>query len=118
MKKSSRANLLFTLFVLVLAGALLLGTRLLRPAPGAELIGRLQYGRDAQILDIPLDVNKRYDIQSGSYTIHLEVRDGAIAFVDSPCPDHVCEGYGWLDEPGEWAACLPAYASLSVVERS
>ena len=49
------------------------------------------------------------------YTIHLEVKDGAIAFVDSPCPDHLCENYGWLSREGDWAACLPARASLTIV---
>jgi len=28
--------------------------------------------------------------------------------LDSQCPDHVCEQFGWLDKDGAWAACVPA----------
>ncbi len=35
-------------------------------------------------------------------------KSGAIAFLDSQCPDHVCEQFGWLDKDGAWAACVPA----------
>ena len=55
------------------------------------------------------------EIDIDNHTIHLEVKDGAIAFVDSPCPDHLCENYGWLSREGDWAACLPARASLTIV---
>ena len=41
-------------------------------------------------------------------------RGEAIAFVDSPCPDHLCEGYGWLSRQDDWAACLPAQATLTI----
>ena len=67
-------------------------------------------------MEIPLDRDQRYDLDTGYYTIHLEVKGGKIAFVDSPCPDHVCEGYGWLGKDGDWAACLPAKATVTVLE--
>ena len=63
-----------------------------------------------------LDRDATYDIVSGDYTIHLQVQNGAIRFVDSPCPDHLCENFGWLSRAGDWAACLPAKASLTLLE--
>ena len=112
MKRSSKLNLLFTLAVL--AAALLLFWFSRRGAnPG--VIARLQYDDGAKTLDISLQEDARYDLESGDYTIHLEVKDGAIAFVDSPCPDHLCENYVWLSREGDWAACLPARASLTIV---
>ena len=44
------------------------------------------------------------------------VEDGGIAFIDSPCPDHLCEGFGVLRNTGDWAACLPARASVTILE--
>ena len=55
-----------------------------------------------------------YDIDTGRYTIHLHVENGGIAFVDSPCPDHLCEGFGVLKNEGDWAACMPAKASVTI----
>ena len=58
--------------------------------------------------------NAEYDIDTGLYTIHLRVENGGIAFVDSPCPDHLCEGFGTLKNEGDWAACMPAKASVTI----
>lgn len=37
----------------------------------------------------------------------LEVRDGRIRFVDSPCAGRLCVHAGWLSHTGQVAACLP-----------
>ncbi|TVR67242.1 MAG: NusG domain II-containing protein [Spirochaetaceae bacterium] len=37
----------------------------------------------------------------------LEIRDGAVRFVDSPCRDRICVAAGELSATGQWAACLP-----------
>ena len=112
-----KRNVIFTVAVLAVAAGLFLAQRLvlLRSGSGkAGPVAVLQYGDPMQELRIPLDEDKTYDIDTGFYTVHLNVTDGEIAFVDSPCPDHLCEGFGRLKAPGDWAACLPAWASLSI----
>ena len=66
-------------------------------------------------LDLPLDADGVYDVDTGYLTVHVEIRDGAARFIDSPCPDHVCEGYGWLTLEDQTATCLPARAVLTIV---
>ena len=56
------------------------------------------------------DTIKAVLVDTGTYTVHIEVKDGAARFVDSPCPDHICEGYGWLSAEDQSATCLPARA--------
>ena len=58
-----------------------------------------------------------YDIDTGTYTVHLHVENGGIAFVNSPCPDHLCEGFGILQNAGDWAACMPARTSITIEEK-
>ena len=53
-------------------------------------------------------------MDTGYLTVHIEVKDGAARFVDSPCPDHICEGYGWLTLEDQTATCLPARAVLTI----
>ena len=60
------------------------------------------------------DVYKRQLYDVGDYIVHLQVKDGAIAFLDSQCPDHVCEQFGWLSEQDAWAACVPAGVYVTV----
>ena len=37
--------------------------------------------------------------------------------VNSPCPDHLCEGFGILQNAGDWAACMPARTSITIEEK-
>ncbi len=39
--------------------------------------------------------------------VYFRVQRGSIAFVQSDCPDKVCVHSGFLDTPGQTAACLP-----------
>ena len=61
---------------------------------------------------IPLDEDHDYLYDVGDYIVHLQVKDGAVAFLDSQCPDHVCEQFGWLSEQDAWAACVPRRGSM------
>ncbi len=110
MKRSTKMNLIFVAVVLAAAG-LWAGLRWMKPAGNRAVV---TYGFDQQTLEIPLNKDGRHDLESAGYTVHLEVENGAIRFVDSPCPDHLCENYGWLSQTGDFAACMPALVSVVV----
>lgn len=74
---------------------------------GQRPAGTVDFG-DGITETLPLDTDHDYLYDMGNYVVHLQVKDGAIAFLDSQCPDHVCEQFGWLDKDGAWAACVPA----------
>ena len=96
------------LVAVVLAAAALLFVLYRANAPKAEpLVAVVDFG-DGITETIPLDEDHDYLYDVGDYIVHLQVKDGAIAFLDSQCPDHVCEQFGWLDKDGAWAACVPA----------
>lgn len=44
----------------------------------------------------------------------IEIRDGKAHFLSSPCTSKVCVHTGWLQQSGEFAACLPNGVSLTV----
>lgn len=37
----------------------------------------------------------------------VEIRDGQVRFVSSPCRDKICVYASFLSRRGQWAACLP-----------
>ena len=45
----------------------------------------------------------------------IQVADGQVRFVDSPCTTHQCVHTGWLSRGGEVAACLPNRVSVQVI---
>ena len=113
--KSWQKNLIFA--AVVLAAAALLFVLYRANAPKAEpLVAVVDFG-DGITETIPLDEDHDYLYDVGDYIVHLQVKDGAIAFLDSQCPDHVCEQFGWLSEQDAWAACVPAgvYAVSSLM---
>lgn len=73
------------------------------------------YG-DKKEARLSLDKDGIYDYESNGYIIHIEVKNHAAAFVQSPCPDHLCEHYGYLKDEGAMAVCLPAKATLTIRE--
>lgn len=111
--KKLLTNILFAVVILAIA-AVLLAVRI-RHASGSQLAAQLIYGDNNTVLDIPLDKSDTYTVDTGYYTVHIEVQDGRARFVDSPCPDHICEGFGWLSAEDQTATCLPARAVLTIV---
>ena len=106
-RKPWMKNLIFALVVLVLAAALYVGARAAHSGNGGDLQAVVDFG-DGITETLPLDTDHDYLYDVGDYVVHLQVKDGAVAFLDSQCPDHVCEQFGWLDKDGAWAACIPA----------
>lgn len=108
-------NLIFALVILAVAAALYFGVRAAHSSkePGLEAI--VDFG-DGITETLPLDTDHDYVYDVGNYVVHLQVKDGAVAFLDSRCPDHVCEQFGWLDKDGAWAACIPAGVYVVVEE--
>ena len=103
-------NAAFAAAVLLAAG---LAWWALRRSSGPVLYARADFGMGAVEM-LPLDTDYDYYYQVDGYIVHLQVRDGAVAFLDSQCPDHVCEAFGWLSEPGQWASCVPAGVMVTV----
>lgn len=111
-----RTDVILLSVLLVVAIVLFL---LLRPktVQGAVAVIDVFYGQGESI-EIPLTKDGVYTIDSGALPVTLEVVDGSIRFIDSQCPDHDCEAFGWLHRDGEWAACLPAAVSITIVDEA
>ena len=102
------------LVAVVLAAAALLFVLYRANVPKAKpLVAMVDFG-DGITETIPLDEDHDYLYDVGDYVVHLQVKDGAVAFLDSQCPDHVCEQFGWLSEQDAWAACVPAGVYVTV----
>ena len=110
--RTHKKDLLFTLVVLIAAATLWGVTH-----GGTGNVAVVRYGDPQVEQRIDLSKNADYDIDTGTYTVHLHVENGGIAFVNSPCPDHLCEGFGILQNAGDWAACMPARTSITIEEK-
>ncbi len=70
---------------------------------------------DGQIIkEVKLDVDQSFWVGD----VRFEVKDGAIAFVESDCPGKECIHAGWLSSPGSSMACLPNKISVTLTGES
>lgn len=69
-----------------------------------------------ETLSVPLWKNEIYEAESNGMNLHIEVKDGKAAFINSSCQDHTCEQFGWLETEGDIAACLLGAAILEISE--
>lgn len=110
--KTKREHLLIALVLLIGAGLVYFGMTRRGPAaaPGSRLrITSEQPGAGKAISLTPLSagVGKTIDV-AGPIGITVVEIDGLRAHVvSSPCPDKLCVKMGWLERPGDYAACLP-----------
>ena len=90
--KKLLSNILFAVVVLAIA-AVLLAVRS-HNATGGKLTAQLIYGDANAVMDIPLEKDETYSVDTGYYTVHIEVKDGRARFIESPCPDarHTAKG--------------------------
>jgi hypothetical protein len=49
--------------------------------------------------------------------VHFELKEGAIRFYEVTCPDHLCEGYGFISREYESAVCLPNRTVVMIYSR-
>ena len=96
------------LLALLLAAALLFFMAGQKPAGSMAVVTVLQADGGETVQKIPLNKNQTLYIEDAALPVTLEIKDGAIRFVNALCPDHVCQNTGWLRQEGDWAACVPA----------
>ena len=109
MKLFKKRDLIVLLFLLILAGGITIfyATR----STGAVATVTVNGG---QTREIDLSWDEIYHIEDAALPVTLEVKDGAIRFIDSQCPDHLCEGFGFIRNEGEYAICMPAGVSVNI----
>ena len=108
MKKTTK-NMIFAAVILALAGVLWVMHLGAKPGKSAfvEMIG-------GKTQTISLETDGVYHIEGAKLPVTLEVTDGKIRFIDSQCPDHLCEGFGWVQTEYDSAVCVPAGVSVRV----
>lgn len=75
------------------------------------LVGGKEFAR------VPLYKAQHLEVPGALGVSVLEIKDGKVRFVSSPCHGKQCVHSGWLSLSGEFAACLPNRISVQVADR-
>ena len=68
-------------------------------------------------ITLPLSGERRLHVPGPLGDSVIEIHDGQVRFVSSPCRGKQCVHSGWLSHSGELAACLPNGIMVSVMGR-
>ena len=109
----SKKDMLLILVVLSAAAGLWAALAILsRPGERHVTYGEVLF-EGSVVKVVPLDIDQSFSIAERPGVV-FEVRGGAIAFVESDCPDQVCVHSGFINSPWHFAVCLPNLLVLSV----
>jgi len=112
MKKKLNINVILIGLVVVLIAGVLLFSKMGK-TEGA--MAQVHIETTGEVMEISLEEDGIYEIPDARIPVTLQVKDGAIAFVNSVCPDHTCEGNGFLRMEDDISICLPAGVAVIVV---
>ncbi|NCN05012.1 MAG: NusG domain II-containing protein [Spirochaetales bacterium] len=54
-----------------------------------------------------LDTQGTYSFEGPIGDTVIEILENRVRVLSSPCRDQICVAAGWLEQTGEWSACLP-----------
>ena len=82
---------------------------------GVEVLRGHVYVGGVLVETLYLDDSEKSIILSRLPRVELSVSERGVAFIRSDCPDQVCVHTGWLNQPGQFAACIPNQVLLVIV---
>ena len=110
MQKWKRDGLL--ILGLLLAGLLLLLVSRIMAETGSRVLVRVN-GEEYGSYSLDRDVQILIEGYKGGHDT-LVIEEGRACVRNSDCPDHLCEGMGWIDSSGESIVCLPNRVVVTV----
>jgi len=72
---------------------------------------------DKTIAKIDLSQNKLYEFAAPLGKVSVEVKDGKIAIIDSPCPNKKCVKHGFSSTGGDMIVCAPNKLSILIEKK-
>lgn len=73
--------------------------------------------RDVVALEFSLEKDAEYDLQGDYGNFHIEVKDGKVRAHNVECPNHDCEGFGWISHDSllPMIICIPNNIYIEVI---
>lgn len=115
MAQGKKLRLLAWLVIALLLGAAVLW--MLRPQPrGPHPVAVITVGnREVASIDLEAEEDREFSIlDETGLPITFQIRDHAIRFLESDCPDKICIHTGFLKNDLDVASCLPNRTTLFV----
>lgn len=71
-------------------------------------------GKIVKTIDLRSAENQSFTIDENS-KVNFEIKDNKIRFINTDCPDKLCENVGFIYKRNQTAICLPNVTSIKIV---
>jgi hypothetical protein len=99
--------------VIFLLVAAIVAASLPRTAGGSHPLAQVVVSGE-KVLTLELSREGVHDVLGPIGVTRIEVRDGKVRVLSSPCPRQVCRHGGWIGDPGTLLVCLPNQVLIRV----
>ncbi|HDP69450.1 MAG TPA: NusG domain II-containing protein [Actinobacteria bacterium] len=109
--KAFIGSLLFVALVILIGGAGMLNFSMKK---GEEVVV-LVNGQEVERCRLDYEHPKRMEIEGPFGESIIEVANGKVRMVSSPCPNHNCVARGWISAPGDMIVCVPNQVVVKII---
>lgn len=111
MRYITRGDLVLILFLLMASGLIIILTRY-----GSLDGSYIMVITDNGTKRFKLDERRIIDAEGPLGITKIEIREGKVRIVSSPCKGKVCVGYGWARKEGEVVICMPNHVQVRILK--
>ena len=92
-------------------------------------LGIMRYGTGAvnevsvqvdgeEVIRLPLTNDKRFSVEGPLGKTEMEIKDGQVRVIDSPCGRKTCVHTGWIHKAYQTIICMPNHVVISLLGSS
>lgn len=85
-----------------------------RPSDGKVTAQISCEGKTVREIDLSSATDETFTLEENP-GVSFEISDHQIRFINTECPDKLCENVGFISRPGQVAICLPNRVSLKIM---
>jgi len=96
---------------------------------GLVTLGVMRYGADAvdtmvikvdgeEVIRAPLSDDGRFSVEGPLGEMEIEIKDGRVRVIDSPCGRKICVQTGWIHKSYQTIICMPNHVAIDLTGKS
>ena len=72
----------------------------------------------AEAVRVSLADDRRFSVEGPLGTTEMEIKDGSVRVIDSPCGRKICVHTGWIHKAYQTIICMPNRVAISLTGKS
>lgn len=71
-----------------------------------------------EIVKADINIDKKFSVKGVLGITEVEIKNGRLRVVDSPCDNKTCVKTGWIDKPYQSIICIPNHVVIEIIDNN